>query len=228
MRPLFVLLRFVVGAWAVVFALWLYWLTQRYKSSRACPYAWRWMLDNLPRRVVQAVRSTVDSFRIGKGQTVLELGPGPGYFTVEVARRLGAEGRLVCVDIQPEMVGALRRRLLREGVANALPMVGDALALPLVDSSVDCAFLVTVLGEIPDRPRALAELRRVLKPDGILSVTETLPDPDYQFADVVRDLCRASGFRLLEHRRRFLGFTMNFAVADVDRASGGGYHRTSP
>jgi ubiquinone/menaquinone biosynthesis C-methylase UbiE len=214
MRALALVLRTVVVAWAVASALWLYWLTQRYKGSRACPYSWRWMLDNLPRRVVHPLRSTVDGFHIDRGHTVLELGPGIGYFTGEVARRLGPEGRLVCVDIQSEMIGALRRRLLREGVTNALPMVGDALGLPLADSSVDCAFLVTVLGELPDRPKALAELRRVLKPSGILSITETLPDPDYQFADVVRDLCRASGFRLLEHHRRLLGFTMNFAASD--------------
>jgi ubiquinone/menaquinone biosynthesis C-methylase UbiE len=212
MRGLFLLLRFVVVAWAVVSMWCLYALTQRYKSSRACPYSWRWMVDNLPRHVVHPLRSTVDGFHIDKGHTVLELGPGPGYFSGEVARRLGPEGRLVCVDIQPEMIGALRRRLLREGVTNALPMVGDALTLPLADCSVDCAFLVTVLGEVPDRPKTLAELRRVLKPDGILSITETLPDPDYQFPDVVRDLCRASGFRLLEHRGRLLGFTMNFAA----------------
>jgi ubiquinone/menaquinone biosynthesis C-methylase UbiE len=214
MRALFLLLRLAVVAWAAVSALWLYSLTQRYKSSRACPYSWRWMLDNLPRRVVQPLRSTVDSFGIDRGHTVLELGPGPGYFSVEVAHRLGPKGRLVCVDIQPRMIGALRRRLLREGATNALPMVGDALGLPLADCSVDCAFLVTVLGEVPDRPKALAELRRVLKASGILSISETLPDPDYQFPDVVRDLCRASGFRLLEHHQRFLGFTMNFAASE--------------
>jgi ubiquinone/menaquinone biosynthesis C-methylase UbiE len=213
MRVLFLLLRFVVIAWAAASALFLYWLSQRYKGTRACPYGLRWMLDNLPRRrVVHPLRSTVDSFRVDRARTVLELGPGPGYFSVEVARRLGPGGRLLCVDIQPKMITALRRRLQREAVANALPLVGNALALPLADRSVDGAFLVTVLGEVPDRLKALAELRRVLKPGGILSITETLPDPDYQFPDVVRDLCRASGFRLLEHHRRFFGFTMNFAV----------------
>jgi len=214
MRVLFLLLRFVVVAWAVVATWCLYALTQRYKSSRACPYSWRWMLDNLPRRVVHPLRSTVDGFHIDKGQTVLEVGPGTGYFTVEVARRLGVEGLLVCVDIQPEMIGALRRRLLRKGVVNALPVVGNALGLPLAEGSVDCAFLVTVLGEVPDRAKALVELRRVLRAGGILSITETLPDPDYQFPDVVRDLCRASGFRLVEHHRNPLGFTMNFAASE--------------
>jgi ubiquinone/menaquinone biosynthesis C-methylase UbiE len=86
--------------------------------------------------------------------------------------------------------------------------------MPLADCSLDCAFLVTVLGEVPDRPKALAELRRVLKPGGILSITESLPEPDYQFPDVVRDLCQASGFRLLEYHQRFLGFTMNFAAGE--------------
>jgi ubiquinone/menaquinone biosynthesis C-methylase UbiE len=219
MRALFFLLRFVVVAWAVVATWCLYSLTQRYKRSRACPYSWRWMVDNLPRRVVHPLRRTVDSFRVDRGHTVLELGPGPGYFSVEVARRLGPEGRLVCVDIQPEMIGALRRRLLRERVTNASPVVGNALGLPLTEGSVDRAFLVTVLGEVPDRARTLAELRRVLKPGGIMSITETLPDPDYQFPDVVRDLCRASGFRLLEHHRRFLGFTMNFAAGEGSAAS---------
>jgi ubiquinone/menaquinone biosynthesis C-methylase UbiE len=214
MRALFLLLRVVVIAWAVVATWCLYALTQRYRQSRACPYSWRWMLDNLPRRVVHPLRRTVDSFHIDGAHTVLEVGPGPGYFTVEVAGRVGPEGRVVCVDIQPEMIGALHRRLLRKGVTNVLPMVGNALGLPLAEGSVDCAFLVTVLGEVPDRPKALAELRRVLKPGGILSVTEALPDPDYQFPDVVRDLCRASGFRLLEHHRRFLGFTMNFAAGE--------------
>ena len=213
MRALFLLLRFVVVVWAVVSTWCLYALTQRYKSSRACPYGWRWMLDNLPRRVVHPLRRMVDSFRVDGAHTVLEVGPGPGYFSVEVARRVGPEGWVVCVDIQPEMTEALRRRLLRERVTNVSPMVGDALGLPLAEGSVDCAFLVTVLGEVPDRAKALAELRRVLKPGGILSITEALPDPDYQFPDVVRDLCQASGFRLLEHRRRFLGFTMNFAAS---------------
>jgi ubiquinone/menaquinone biosynthesis C-methylase UbiE len=211
---LFLFLRFAVVAWAVVATWCLYALTQRYRGTRPCPLRWCWLVDSIPRRLVQPLRSTVDSFHIDRGHTVLELGPGPGYFSVEVARRVGPEGRLVCVDIQPEMIGVLRRRLLREGVTNALPVVGDALGLPLAESSVDCVFLVTVLGEVPDRPKALAELRRVLKPGGILSISETLPDPDYQFPDVVRDLCRASGFRLLEHHRRLFGFTMNFAASE--------------
>jgi len=187
------------------------WFRDRY-SGGPMHYTRRWILHTPVRRLIHPVRPMLDLFGARPGMTVLELGPGNGYFSIEAGRLLGAGGRLVCLDIQRPMLTDLRGRLDNAGVANAHPLLGDAHHLPLADASVDVAFLVTVLGEIPDRPQGLAELRRVLKPDGTLSITEHLTDPDYQFEGTVRDLCRASGFEPREHQRRFLGFTMNFAV----------------
>jgi len=154
----------------------------------------------------------LEKFRLKPGDTVLELGSGVGYFSVDASRMVGAEGRLLCLDIQPSMIRALHERLEGHRVSNAHPMVGDGLNLPLADDSLDAAFLVTVLGEIPDRPKALAELRRVLKPGAVLSISEYLGDPDYQLEAAVRDLCRASGFSPLDHHRQLLGYTMRFAA----------------
>ena len=103
MRALFLLLHAVIVVWAVVSAQFLYWLSQRYKGTHPIAYRWRWILDNLGRRVVHPLPRTVDSFRVDGAHTVLEVGPGVGYFSGEVARRVGPEGRVVCVDIQPEM-----------------------------------------------------------------------------------------------------------------------------
>ncbi len=126
---------------------------------------------------------------------------------------VGLPGRVLCVDVQPGMIQALQPRLEKRGVANACPIVGDATRLPLADASVDAAFLVAVLGEIPDRPVALRELRRVLKPGGVLSFSETLRDSDYVFQGTLRDLCRACGFREIVCSREFLGYTMSFSPA---------------
>lgn len=164
------------------------------------------------RRWIHPERSTVERFRLKPGDTVLELGPGPGYFSVEASRVVGPKGMLLCLDIQAPMLDLLRERLEERGVANAHLMVADAQNLPLADNSVDEAFLVTVLGEIPDRPQALVELRRVLKPGGVLSIMEHLTDPDYQLDANVRDLCRTCGFDLLDHTRQRLGYTMCFAA----------------
>jgi ubiquinone/menaquinone biosynthesis C-methylase UbiE len=190
-----------------------FWLVLRYRLSRPCSRRFHWLLENPVRRAVHPVGPTVDKFRIREGGTALELGPGSGYFTAEAASRLGAEGKLICVDILPETARFLRRRLEREGVENAHVVMGDARNLPLKDASLDGAFLVTVLGEIPDEPRALGELRRTMKPGGVLSITESLPDPDYQTQGTVRRLCERAGFVPLELFRRPAGFTMNFAAS---------------
>ena len=191
-----------------------YWLGDRYGPRGPCPFSARWLLHLPLRGLVHPVRRTLRESHVQPGAIVLELGPGTGYFSLEAARILGPEGRLVCIDLQPDMAITLRRRLSRSKIQNADVVIGEASALPLADQSVDCAFLVTVLGEIPDRPRALRELRRVLARRGILSVTETLPDPDYQFMSSLRDLAGAAGFQVVEEIRRFPGYTLNFTRLD--------------
>jgi len=189
-----------------------FWLLLRYWLRGPCPYGQRWILDNPLRWLVHPLGRTLDVFPLSPGGRVLELGPGSGYFSVEAARRLGPEGGLFCLDLQPEMTRALQRRLRKKGVRNAQVAVASALDLPLEGDSLDGAFLVTVLGELPDRRRALAELRRVLKEGGVLSITESLPDPDYQRESSVRRECEAGGFLFQELIRRPLGFTMNFVA----------------
>jgi ubiquinone/menaquinone biosynthesis C-methylase UbiE len=212
MRTLKRLLFAILVAWGLLSAYVFLWFRDRYSSRGPMPYTMRWILHTPLRRLVHSVLPMLDRFGVRPGATVLELGPGNGYFSIEAARRLGSGGRLVCLDIQRPMLTDLRGRLTAAGVTNAHPVLGDAHHLPLADASVDVAFLVTVLGEIPDRPQGLAELRRVLKPGGTLSITESLTDPDYQFEDTVRDVCRASGFTPMDHQRNLLGFTMNFAA----------------
>jgi ubiquinone/menaquinone biosynthesis C-methylase UbiE len=186
------------------------WHIERYRRRGPMPYSGRAILHNPLRPLIHPVRRTLERAHVETGATVLELGPGTGYFSVEASRVIGPGGRLLCLDIQPPMLAELAGRLRDAGVTNAGLILGDATHLPLAEDSVDSAYLVAVLGEIPDRPQALAELRRVLRRGGVLSITETLNDPDYQFEDSVRDVCRAVGFEPLEHIRGLLGYTMSF------------------
>lgn len=161
------------------------------------------------RRFLQPVDATLQRVRIEQGDTVLEIGPGPGYFSIEAARIVGPAGRVLCLDLQVEMAAILRGRL-REAGARAVPLAGDATRLPLAGRAIDKAFLVAVLGEVPDRPAAIAELRRVIKPGGVLGFGETLTDPDYMFRDQLIDLCVACGLQFLDERPGLLGYTMTF------------------
>ena len=180
------------------------------RKPTPCPYSQRWLLSNPIRRLFHPMKKTLDAFDLPAGGRVLELGPGSGYFSIDAARRLGPGGRLLCLDIQPDMARFLRRQLQKERATNVDAIVGDAMNLPLRADLLDAAFLVTVFGELPDRQRGIAELRRALREGGVLSITESLPDPHYKRTSTVRGECEAGGFRLRRTVRRPLGFTMNF------------------
>jgi len=188
------------------------WVRDRYSGRGPIPYSAAGILHNPLRRLVHPVRRTLEQSHVAPGATVLELGPGTGYFSIEASRIIGAGGRLLCLDLQRPMLVDLAERLRDAGVSSAHLVMADATHLPLADDSVDTSYLVTVIGEVPDRPAALAELRRVLRSGGVLSFTESLTDPDYQLEDGLRDVCRATGFQPLEHIPGLLGYTMNFAA----------------
>ena len=177
-------------------------------GGEPCPYALAWLVDNPVRR--RYMGPVLDRIGIRPGERVLELGPGPGAFTVRAARRTEPGGSLVAVDIQPKMIAALEQRVQEAGLTNVETHVASAYELPLEDESVDRAFLVTVLPEIPDRVRALAELFRVLKPGGILSITEEFLDPDYPLVRTNIAWAQRAGFELAECHGNWWVYTLNF------------------
>jgi ubiquinone/menaquinone biosynthesis C-methylase UbiE len=183
-------------------------LAARFGQSAPCPAALSRLVDMPIRR--RYMHPVLDRVGICPGERVLELGPGPGMFTVEAAQRVGPEGRLVAVDIQPKMIAQVEERVREAGLTNVETHVADAYHLPLDDTSVDRAFLVTVLPEIPNQARALAELHRVLKPGGLLSITEEFADPDYPFAFETVRRVEAAGFKLDQRFGNFWVYTLNF------------------
>jgi SAM-dependent methyltransferase len=173
-----------------------------------CPYALAWIVDNPLRR--RYMGRVLDRIGIQPGERVLELGPGPGAFTISAARLAGLEGSLIAVDIQPKMIAAVEKKVHAAGITNVETRIASAYELPMEDKSVDRAFLVTVLPEIPNRERALAELFRVLKPAGILSISEEFLDPDYPLARTTIRWVEAAGFKLAERYGNWWIYTLNF------------------
>jgi ubiquinone/menaquinone biosynthesis C-methylase UbiE len=129
-----------------------------------------------------------------EGYTVLEIGPGTGLFTVEAARAVGSEGKVYALDVNPAMLARVLMRAESMGLKNVAPLHGDARSIPLAPGSVHIAFMVGVLGEIPDRGLALREIYRVLKPGGLLSVTEMISDPHWLPGWYVSRLAIRCGF----------------------------------
>jgi len=144
------------------------------KNPSACPYSQRLFIE-LPHPGITRGR-LIEILQPRAGERVLEIGPGTGYYTFEMAGRLDG-GQVDIFDIQQEMIDHVVREANKRGVTNVNPALGDAQSLPYSGDSFDAVVLITVLGEIPDQDRALAEVTRVLKPGGRLIVGEMFVDP---------------------------------------------------
>jgi ubiquinone/menaquinone biosynthesis C-methylase UbiE len=143
---------------------------------------------------------------------VLELGPGPGFFSIDVARAV-PRGRLELVDVQYPMLQKARRRLGRAGARNAGFTQADAARLPFRQSAFDAAFLVAVLGEVHDPKACLVSISEALRPEGALSVAELLGDPDALSLAQVRRLAEESGFVFTDSLRLRAAFIATFRRA---------------
>src|ERR1700756_3313952 len=81
-----------------------------------CPWWIGWFLASPFRRLVQDPALIVTPY-VRAGMTVLEPGPGMGFFTLELARRVGPSGRVIAVDVQPRMIAGLKRRVAKAGLS---------------------------------------------------------------------------------------------------------------
>ncbi len=133
---------------------------------------------------------------------VLEPGPGMGFFTVELARLVGASGRVVAVDVQPKMIAGLKRRLLDRGL---LDRVYTRLASPHsmgiedLAGTVDFTLAFAVVHEMPDAGHFFAEAAAASKPGALLLFAEPSGHVTIPRFEAELEAASRAGFRMVEH-----------------------------
>jgi len=200
-------LALAAGAGALAAALW--WR----RNPSACPYSQRFFVEAphpfiTRERLRQALEPT-------EGQRLLEVGPGTGYYSLPVGEWLRPGGRLEVLDVQQEMLDHTMRAAGERGLDNITATHGDARRLPYESGSFDAAYLVTVLGEVPDQDAALQELRRVLKPGGRLVVGELFGDPHMVMPGMLRRRAQAAGLHFERRVGPPFGFFAVFRAPDT-------------
>ncbi len=152
-----------------------------------------------------------------EGQTVLDLGSGGGFDVFQAGEKVGASGRVIGVDMTPEMLAKARKNIAyyhgRTGLDNVEFRLGEIEYLPVPDSSIDVVLSNCVINLSPDKPQVWREVFRVLKPGGKISVSDlALLKP---LPDNIREMAAAlvgcvAGAVLVEETRALLettGFT---------------------
>jgi FkbM family methyltransferase len=170
-------------------------------------------LDSNYRRRLQPPDKLIQRSGIKEGMKVLDLGCGSGAYTIFAARAVGKKGSVYALDIEPKMLKQLEKKLAspeNKDIKNVEIINKSACELPFNNSSLDLVYMVTVLQEIPDKQKALKEVKRVLKSDGILAVTEFLPDPDYVLKSTTIKTCKKAGFILDKASGNLWNYTVRF------------------
>ncbi|MEM1246852.1 MAG: class I SAM-dependent methyltransferase [Acidobacteriota bacterium] len=112
------------------------------------------------------------SLPLAEGATAVDMGCGSGYYARRMSQRVGEKGKVLCVDIQPEMLQIAGQLAERMGIENIEPVLGTATDPKLPEESIDLILLVDVYHEFSDPKAMLEAMRRALKPDGIAALAE--------------------------------------------------------
>jgi len=203
----YIVILFIMSAIVLVTMAWRF-AAKRFRLP--CPPFLIPLIENPYIEAVAGPKELMDRAGVEEGMDVLDAGCGPGRLTIPLAERVGNSGSVTALDVQCEMLRRVISRIEKRDLTN-VRLVHSCLGRgTLGKNRFDRAFLVTVLGEVPERKEALREIYDSLKPGGILSITEVFPDPHFLRKSTVRKLAEEAGFRLIETFGCFPSYTMNF------------------
>jgi predicted methyltransferase len=133
------------------------------------------LLESPDRAAWQKPDQIMDSLGIADGSKVADIGAGAGWFTIQLARRVGPNGLVYAQDVQRQMLEAIRRRVSREGLQNVQTVLGTGSNPNLPKGALDAILVVDVYPEVDDRVTFLRNLSLALKPNGRIGVVNYKP-----------------------------------------------------
>jgi ubiquinone/menaquinone biosynthesis C-methylase UbiE len=146
-----------------------------YKGD-VCSYSHAFFLDNALRRLIQNPEKIVGEY-IKEGDTVVDLGCGPGYFSIDMAKMVGKTGRVISVDLQPEMLKIVEKKAKKQNLSRRITLYNctqDKIGLNPEDVAADFVLAFYMVHETPDPDKFLQEVKTFLKKDGKCLIVEPI------------------------------------------------------
>lgn len=182
----------------------------RFSGNGIYPHELAFILDTRLRRFILTPEELIKNLNLSKQSKVLEIGSGPGYFSIDVSKKIPM-GKLIPFDIQKEMLLKCLKKVAKAEIKNVFPVRGNGAILPFKEYSFDVVFMVTVLGEITDPESCIKSINRILQKGGILSITEMKGDPDLLSVEEIKEIVLNNNFDFSKLITTKKGFTINFS-----------------
>jgi ubiquinone/menaquinone biosynthesis C-methylase UbiE len=145
---------------------------RKFEDPQAYTKSW----DDPQRDSWQKPADLVAALGIGPGMAVADIGTGTGYLLPHLSRATGPTGQVFAADISPKMLEWVAQRARREGLPNVTTVTASPGASGLAAGSIDRAIMINVWHHVEDRARYAEDLRRALRPGGVVFIVEARPE----------------------------------------------------
>ncbi len=180
-------------------------------SSSVCPYRLAHILDNPIRRLVHNPKRVLGAL-VENGQTALDLGCGPGTFSIALAEMVGDTGKVIAVDVQEEMLQIVRNKAAQRGLeSRIITHKSDPNRIGVTDD-VDFALAFYMVHEVPDAKAFLGEIASILKPEGKLLIVEPKFHVSASAFERTVQLAKQSGLKPIGEPRILFSRSMLFQL----------------
>ncbi len=177
------------------------------RKKRVCPVKRARILDNRIRRWFQNPQKILEPY-IKEGMTVLDIGCGPGFFSIDIAQMVGKSGRVIASDLQEGMLQKLRDKIRGTELEERITLHKSEENKLGVSDSVDFILAFYLLHEVPDQEQFFNEIGSILKPKGQVFIAEPLFHVSRTAFEETITKARAAGFTPVESPKVFLSKTV--------------------
>ena len=169
-------------------------------EEHVCPVWVGYLLASPVRKLIQNPKKLLSPY-VEEGMTVLDAGCAMGFFSLPMARMVGPNGKVICVDMQEKMIAALEKRARKAGLTERIETRlcdQNSLGLNDLEGKIDFALASAVVHEVPDASGFFSELSEAMKPGGSVLVAEPSGRVEGEDFEVTISVAEQHGFKVMD------------------------------
>lgn len=176
-----------------------------------CPVKIAGMLDNSLRRLIQNPKKILEPF-IQNGMTVLDLGCGPGFFSIEIAKMLSNSGKVIAADLQMGMLDIVKRKILGTELETRIELHKCEEDKVGINEKVDLIIAFYMVHEVPDQDSLFRELKTILKPNGKIYIIEPKLHVSKSSFEEMNNRIKELGFKIIDRPKIIFSRTVLLSI----------------